>query len=1134
MKAGSCKTLAILAGGILSLALPSHGQTTSAILDGFNANTFNGGSVSAPGNDDGSTSLISLGFSINFSGVAKNSLYINNNGNVTFDSTLSTYTPFDLTTTNRQILAPFFGDVDTRNSSLVTYGTGTVNGHQAFGVNWVDVGYFSQANDKLNSFQLIIINRSDLGIGNWDFMFNYGQIEWETGDASGGTDGLGGHSARAGFSLPGTCLELPGSSYNGAFLDSGPSATALVENSLYSTVEGRYIFSVRGGVVTLPAPVTWQGGVDNLWTSANWYIQPQEGLDITTPAAYSDVLFSASGAANEATTLDADYSIKSLTVTSPNAVSISGTHTLTVFGTVGTTGIAVASGAGAFTINTPLILGGGSQKITVNNTAGMFINGSVGGTIGLEKWGVGTLTLTNTNTYTGNTTVHEGMLVLGGSANIPTSGTIAIHTGGALVVDTSASATWNQNIVNDGAVVFVGSAFGTYTVTGDVSGTGYLAKSGSNILVLSGSQSYTGGTLVAEGILRLDGSNSLPTGSLVQVNAGATFDMGDYSQELPQVVGDGTVLTGSNSILSLGANDTSSNFTGSVTGLGTIQKIGSGTVNLTGTFASTTPTSVLGGTLLVNGLVQGDVRVLAGTLGGSGIINGNLLNQARVSPGNSPGVIFVSGNYDQTVDGALAIQLATKTSYDQLIVGGTATLGGTLEISRIGKSQLRGTTYAIVLAGEEVSGTFTSIVNTTGVKFNVLYEGDTVLLQPFYRIFSDVPGLTPNERAVAKAFDRIIDDGKLNKSRSLTTLADTLNAVPTAQLPGAFEAIVPTDYILLPDATFALARVQTANLERRMEEIRSCLATFTTETSIPTTFYTANAATSGNGTRYIDASGRELAPAPLERRLSFFLNGSGNEVDDKTSTIDGNGKFSTGGVSAGADYRFNDNFAAGLTLGYANTNTTGRGDGSVDIDSGNLAAYATAFSDGFYANGILGIGSSDYSARRESLGGIAHGDTSGLNFTALLGGGYSFTQGGFSAGPIASVRYVGVQIDGFSERGSLAPLEIRDQSKSSVQTTLGFQVSCEIPVASALLKPLGRVQWRHEFSNDDRSVDAAFPAGTPFTVSAPSLGSDGILLDIGATLQLTPMVGVYAYYSGDIGASSYTSNAFFGGLQFSF
>ncbi len=214
---------------------------------------------SLPRNDDGSTGLVNLGFSVNFYGSSLSQLYVNNNGNVTFTQAQGEYTPYELLSTNTKIIAPFFADVDTNNpaSGVTQYGTGIVNGRQAFGVNWINVGYFGAQADKLNSFQLILIDRSDTGAGNFDIEFNYDKIQWEAGQASGGTGGLGGSSARAGWSNGSdTAFELAGSAINGALLDGGPMA--LVNGSLNSDVAGRYNFQVRNGLVenNVPEPGT--------------------------------------------------------------------------------------------------------------------------------------------------------------------------------------------------------------------------------------------------------------------------------------------------------------------------------------------------------------------------------------------------------------------------------------------------------------------------------------------------------------------------------------------------------------------------------------------------------------------------------------------------------------------------------------------------------------------------------------------------------------------------------------------------------------------------------------------------------------------------------------------------------------
>jgi trimeric autotransporter adhesin len=215
------------------------------IRPGFNMNTL-------ARNDDLSTGLVDIGFELDFLGQVFDQLYVNNNGNVTFTAPLATFTPFDLQSTNLPIIAPFFADVDTRNhGEPVTYGTGTVGGQAAFGVNFIDVDYFPSSTahgDQLNTFQLILVDRSDIAPGDFDIEFNYEQITWETGGASGGTNGLGGNSARVGFSNGVDFnFELPGSAVNGAFLDDGPAATSLIQNSFNSEHDGRYVFFARGG-----------------------------------------------------------------------------------------------------------------------------------------------------------------------------------------------------------------------------------------------------------------------------------------------------------------------------------------------------------------------------------------------------------------------------------------------------------------------------------------------------------------------------------------------------------------------------------------------------------------------------------------------------------------------------------------------------------------------------------------------------------------------------------------------------------------------------------------------------------------------------------------------------------------------
>lgn len=248
----------LAAGLLVSAMLGLNCASGAAVVTGFNSSSLGA-------NDDGSTGLLSLGFDANFFGTTYSEVFANNNGNLTFDAQLGSYTPFDLASASRVIIAPFFADVDTRGagSDLLRYGTGTFAGRNAFGVTWDGVGYYSGQVDKLNVFQTLLVDRSDTGSGNFDIYFNYDQIQWETGSASGGSGGLGGNSARAGYSngTAANSYELPGSAVNGAFLDSN-LATGLIHGG-NTSVAGRYLFEVRNGDVTTPTTPTTPSVPDN-------------------------------------------------------------------------------------------------------------------------------------------------------------------------------------------------------------------------------------------------------------------------------------------------------------------------------------------------------------------------------------------------------------------------------------------------------------------------------------------------------------------------------------------------------------------------------------------------------------------------------------------------------------------------------------------------------------------------------------------------------------------------------------------------------------------------------------------------------------------------------------------------------
>ncbi len=173
---------------------PTSGDPKSSICDCYVAPDASYTLALAP-NDDGSSSVINIPFTFNFYGQNYTSFYINNNGNITFGGGLYNYSSNAFPSSPDKIIAPFWGDVDTRggNGQVVYKITPT-----AVYINWEQVGYYNTMGDKLNTFQLILSDGSDPAIpdGN-NVAFCYQDMQWTTGAASSGVNGFGG--------IPATC-----------------------------------------------------------------------------------------------------------------------------------------------------------------------------------------------------------------------------------------------------------------------------------------------------------------------------------------------------------------------------------------------------------------------------------------------------------------------------------------------------------------------------------------------------------------------------------------------------------------------------------------------------------------------------------------------------------------------------------------------------------------------------------------------------------------------------------------------------------------------------------------------------------------------------------------------------------------
>ena len=202
----------------LALGGVSPGRARAAdLLTGFGGEAGFGTGV-LDYNDDGSSAAVDISVAfpkgLEFFGQRFRERYVNTNGSISFGGPVGTYTPQAFPVAQQRMVAAFWGDVDTRgagrparNGIYWDVRPGQVT------ITWHNVGYYNSHNDKLNSFQIVLRGGQMDDDGVWSCEIRYNQLQWTTGDASGGGHGLGGTPAQAGFDAGNNVdfLMLPGS-----------------------------------------------------------------------------------------------------------------------------------------------------------------------------------------------------------------------------------------------------------------------------------------------------------------------------------------------------------------------------------------------------------------------------------------------------------------------------------------------------------------------------------------------------------------------------------------------------------------------------------------------------------------------------------------------------------------------------------------------------------------------------------------------------------------------------------------------------------------------------------------------------------------------------------------------------------
>ena len=434
-----------------------------------------------------------------------------------------------------------------------------------------------------------------------------------------------------------------------------------------------------------------------------------------------------------------------LSVADDNAL-VGGTVTLSVDGNV------TFHVTGSTTIDNAVTLSE-SAAIDVGGSLAVTFSGGISGSYSLEKIGTGTLTLSNTNTYSWTTQVSAGTLTASGGSAISNSSGVYVASGAVFALsddETVGSLSGAGTVTLGSHTLTTGGNGGNPTFSGAINGTGGLTKVGTGRLTLSGNNGFTGATTVSAGTLQLSRSGgTLADTTAVTVASGATLRLQVVDDAIGSLAGAGTVTLNGGS-LTVGGDNSSTTFSGVIedgSNSGGLTKTGSGTFTLSGPNTYSGITAINGGSLQIVGSTHALSSVVVasgGTLGGSGTVNGSAVVNfgGTLAPGvvgvnNGVGTLTLAGGL--TLNGTLAVEMAgfatAGTDYDKVAGTGGVTLGGSSAVTVAGVNGFTpgGSHTYVVIANDltdAISGTLNGVAeggwrSSNGIAVSVSYHGGT-------------------------------------------------------------------------------------------------------------------------------------------------------------------------------------------------------------------------------------------------------------------------------------------------------------------------------------------------------------------------------------------------------------------------
>jgi len=792
---------------------------------------------------------------------------------------------------------------------------------------------------------------------------------------------------------------------------------------------------------------------------------------------------STAGAAKITNNLNMDFNNAS---TAGNA-TVSNTGNLNFHGT-GSAGSAAITNSS--NLNFRDSSSGGSATIN-NTTAGTvaFFNTSTAGSATINS--LGTLNFNDTSTagaatITSSSALNFNNASTAGSANIK-------NFGRALFGNTSSAG--NATIANSSILSFRNTGTAGSAVISNDSGLNFYDTSTAGIAVITNNVSLgfndasTAGsatvTTSAGGGTQFHGSS---TGGDARFITGGTFDMSGLAaagMTAGSIEGPGSYNLGAKA-LTVGNNNLSTEVSGIISGTGgALTKVGTGTLVLSGANGYTGATTVNAGTLLVNGSIAASsgVTVNSGAiLGGTGILPTTVVNGgATLSPGASIGTVAVTGNLTVKPGSTYLVDVSPLAA-DRTNVSGTATLAGTVDAVFQPGSYNNGTRYTIVSAGTR-AGTFDTLVTSNVPAFltvGLAYTPTEALLVTTSNIGS-IPGLTPNERAVAGALDTAFNAGH--------GLFPGFGNLTSGNVPAALDALSGEIHASIKSAMMDDSGLLRAAVLGRLRQ---------------------------TAVSPVDAP--DPAIPDLTVWMQAFVPWGGIDSDGNAAEV---GR-SLGGFIVGVDRRFQDDWRIGLAGGYSSSRVSvDARASSAAIDSAHLAAYLGHAFGAFNLRAAAAGSWHDISVNRtaafpgfhDELHSSYDGNT--VNVFGEFGYGMSFQH--ISVEPYAGLAFVRIEAGGFSELGGADALTSGSSDQQVGYTSLGIRTATTMAVGSGTVAPHLTVAWQHALSDVTPQTTLAFLAtGADFTVHGVPLARDSALIDAGIDAAVGSNISFGLAYIGQL------------------